>query len=80
MTFPNAANFHSEVVLIRGVPVRLGVLLCGNARNVPGATTAVDRWQSQLYSDARAALFAGQRDYARSIVEFLSVCRARRGY
>jgi len=80
VTFPDASNLYGEVVLVRGVPVRLGVLLCGDARNVPGALPAVDRWQTQLYSDARVALFAGHRDYARSIVEFISVCRARRGY
>ena len=79
-TFPDASRLSVEPVLVRGVPVRLGALLTGNARNVPGAPGAAERWRATLLAEVRSALRDGQRDYARALASFLFECRARRGY
>jgi hypothetical protein len=79
-TFPDVSRLSVEPVLVRGIPVKLGALLTGNARNVPGAPGAAERWYSSLFSEVRSAMRDGQRDYARALAYFLFTCRARRGY
>jgi hypothetical protein len=87
-TFPDASRLAVEPVLVRGIPVKLGDLLClsGKAHHLPGALSASERWYTQLFSEVRVALRDGQRDYARALASFLFTCRehrdwlARQGY